>query len=52
MIPGPPGVPFALPVPNDGSLLGIPFCAQAASTSGSGSFRLTNALDCVIGNGP
>ncbi len=46
-----PGTPFLLPVPNDGSILGIPFCAQGASSGGGASFKLTNALDCVIGNG-
>jgi hypothetical protein len=45
-----PGTPFALPVPSDGVLLGIPFCAQAASSPGGAVFKLTNALDCVLGN--
>jgi len=45
-----PGNPYAIPVPNDGSLLGIGFCAQAASSAGGAQFRLTNALDCTIGN--
>lgn len=45
-----PGTPYAIPVPNDAGLLGIGFCAQAASSSGGPQFKLTNALDCVIGN--
>ncbi|MEM7306273.1 MAG: zinc metalloprotease [Planctomycetota bacterium] len=45
-----PGTPFAIPVPNNPSLLGAAFCAQAASSSSGADFQLTNALDCVIGN--
>ena len=44
-----PGTPFALPVPALGSLVGIPFCAQAASSTTPAQFKLTNALDCVFG---
>lgn len=45
-----PGTTYALPLPSDAGLLGIPFCAQAASSAGGPGFKLTNALDCVIGN--
>lgn len=51
IVNGSPGSPFALPVPGDVDLLGVPFCAQAASSSAGGQIRFTNALDCVIGNG-
>jgi len=44
-----PGSPFAVPIPNDASLLGASFCAQGGSSTG-GAFLFTNALDCVVGN--
>ena len=45
-----PGTPFAVPIPNTARVLGKTFCAQAASVSPGLRIRLTNALDCVIGN--
>lgn len=45
-----PGTPFALAVPNDASLLGVSFCVQAASLIAGVQIRLTNALDCIVGN--
>jgi hypothetical protein len=46
---GPPGVPFAIPIPNDCSLLGVAVCTQGGAQS-SETIRLANALDLVIGS--
>lgn len=45
---GPPGVPFALPVPASCSLLGKGLCVQGASVDAV-SIALTNALDVTFG---
>ena len=42
------GTPFALPIPNDTSLLGLTLCAQAGSIHALG-MQLTNALDITLG---
>lgn len=45
----PAGVPFALAIPADCSLVGVQLCTQAASVSGA-AIALTNALDITIGS--
>ena len=44
-----PEVPFAIPIPNQASLVGMTLCAQGLSTNGS-VIALTNALDLTLGN--
>ena len=41
------GTAYALPIPADPALVGIPICTQAASAGTV--IELTNALDCVVG---
>ena len=48
LLTSPPGVPFAVPVPGQCSLVGQGLCAQAASVDAFG-IALTNALDLTIG---
>jgi hypothetical protein len=43
------GLPFAIAVPSECSLIGIALCAQAGSLDPTGLIALTNALDLVIG---
>lgn len=45
----PAGVPFAIPIPNNCSLMGLSLCAQILATDGP-TLALTNALDITIGN--
>lgn len=44
-----PGQPFAIPIPDDCSLIGVSLCAQAVSSADGVSFLFTNALDVTIG---
>ena len=48
---GPAGLSFALPIPNDPSLIGTQVCAQGGGIVGFGplTIQLTNALDLVFG---
>jgi hypothetical protein len=45
-----PGVPFAISIPNDCSLIGATLCAQGASVDALVSISLANALDITIGS--
>ena len=42
-----PGTPYALPIPLDPTLVGLPLCLQGASVGTT--IELTNALDIVVG---
>jgi hypothetical protein len=44
-----PGNPFSVPIPGDCSIVGVSFCAQAASFDVAGGYGLTNALDITLG---
>lgn len=44
-----PAAPFAIPIPDDCSLVGIQLCSQAGSSLNGASFELTNALDITLG---
>jgi len=46
-----PGTPFSIQIPNDPALLGRAFCVQAAALLPGLQVRMTNALDCIVGNG-
>ena len=46
----PPGTPFQVAIPPNGNLVGLEFCAQAASLGANATLVLTNALDCRIGS--
>jgi hypothetical protein len=48
-ITGAPGTPFAVPVPANCGLLGLPVCAQGASVDPLGALHLTNAIDATLG---
>ena len=45
-----PGVPFALPVPDNCPLVGVEICAQGGSIDSGGASHLANALDVTIGS--
>ena len=45
-----PGVPFAIPIPNDCDLVGVSLSSQGLSVDGGGAILLTNALDITIGS--
>ena len=44
-----PGQPFAIPIPDDCSLIGVGLCAQALSSADGVAFLFTNALDITVG---
>ncbi len=46
----PAGQAFSVPVPSDCAFLGSAVSVQAAAVDPSGDFRLTNALDLVLGS--
>ncbi|MEM7311257.1 MAG: hypothetical protein AAF682_31615 [Planctomycetota bacterium] len=48
--PGVPGLPFAVPIPDDCGLVGATLCSQGASVDAAGAIRLTNALDLTLGS--
>ncbi len=45
----PPGVPFAIRVPDNCAFVGLTICTQAVSLVPVGDAKLTNALDITIG---
>ncbi len=48
-VTGPTGVPFALTVPDDCTIVGTNLCTQGGSIDPLGGIRFANALDIVIG---
>jgi len=44
-----PAAPWAVPIPNEPTFVGLGLCAQAGSSPDGSSFQLTNALDLLIG---
>ncbi len=48
-VPGPPDVPFALPIAEDCTHVGLILCTQGASVDAVLNIGLTNALDVTLG---
>ena len=47
---GAPGVPFAIPIPDECGFVGVAVCTQGAAVGAAGAIQLTNALDLVLGS--
>ena len=45
-----PGLPFAVAIPPDCSLMGLNICSQGASIDANNAIGLTNALDVRVGD--